>query len=211
MTRSPCLHPKIQSIGLGRKPALAFHFLRPSSRLLPLLLRVNSPVLSVAYRRPAMATASPAPVASPYTIPSHLPPLPPVPGTDPSRCALDAFRTAIAQRVAVALPPLTVEQAYQGVDYGKKGVDFTVALPRFRLPGKVDELAAKVISQVSLHIRATSATRIRAQDRIEAKEPDGRDALGCLVQLLQLAMRECKSASTSASVMHLSAAAMSWL
>ncbi|GBE88787.1 arginyl-tRNA synthetase [Sparassis latifolia] len=71
--------------------------------------------------------------------------LPIVQGTDPSRCVLDAFRTAIAKRVADALPPLTVEQVYAGVDYGKKGVDFTVALPRFRLPGKVDELAKKVL------------------------------------------------------------------
>ncbi|EIW78159.1 arginyl-tRNA synthetase [Coniophora puteana RWD-64-598 SS2] len=68
-----------------------------------------------------------------------------VPDTDPSSCVLDAFRIAIAERVASALPPLTVEKAYSGVDYGKKGVDFTVALPRFRLPGKVDELAKKVI------------------------------------------------------------------
>ncbi|KAJ7576785.1 hypothetical protein C8J56DRAFT_971563 [Mycena floridula] len=65
---------------------------------------------------------------------------------DPSRCVLDLFRTAIAQRVSDALPPLTFDQAYSGVDYGKKGEDFTVALPRFRLPGKIDELAAKVIS-----------------------------------------------------------------
>jgi arginyl-tRNA synthetase len=80
---------------------------------------------------------------------SALPLLPQVPGTDPSTCILDSFRTSIAQRVADALPPLTLEQAYSGVDYGKKGVDFTVALPRFRLPGKVDELAKQVISKVS--------------------------------------------------------------
>lgn len=78
--------------------------------------------------------------------------LPAVPETDPSRCALDSFRIAIAKRLSDALPPLTVEQAYNGVDYGKKGVDFTVALPRFRLPGKVDELAKKVTSQVSFRI-----------------------------------------------------------
>lgn len=77
-------------------------------------------------------------------------PLPEVPGTDPSRCILDSFRIAIAKQVSDALPPLTLEQAYTGVDYGKKGVDFTVALPRFRLPGKVDELAQKVVSQVSV-------------------------------------------------------------
>ena len=27
-----------------------------------------------------------------------------------------------------------------GIDYGKKGVNFAIALPRFRLPGKVDVL-----------------------------------------------------------------------
>ncbi|KAJ8588014.1 hypothetical protein M405DRAFT_769699, partial [Rhizopogon salebrosus TDB-379] len=77
---------------------------------------------------------------------SSLPSLPSVPGTDPSSCILDAFRTAIAKRVSDALPPLTLEQAYTGVDYGKKGVDFTIALPRFRLPGKPDELAKKVLT-----------------------------------------------------------------
>ena len=76
------------------------------------------------------------------------PPLSNVPGTDP----LDAFRIAIAKRVSDALPPLTLEQAYTGVDYGKKGADFTVALPRFRLPGNVDELAQRVVNQVSVHL-----------------------------------------------------------
>ena len=56
---------------------------------------------------------------------ANLPQLPKVTGTDPERCILDSFRTAIAQIVADALPPLTVEQVYTGVDYGKKGVDFT--------------------------------------------------------------------------------------
>ncbi|CAK5268593.1 unnamed protein product [Mycena citricolor] len=65
---------------------------------------------------------------------------------DPASCAIDNFRSAIAQRVAAALPPLTEEQVYTGVDYGKKGVDFTIALPRFKL-GKPDELAAKVKAQ----------------------------------------------------------------
>ncbi|KAI0692889.1 arginyl-tRNA synthetase [Cytidiella melzeri] len=77
---------------------------------------------------------------------ANLPPLPKVEGTEPDVCVLDLFRAAIAKRVADALPPLTIEQVYTGVDYGKKGVDFTVALPRFRLPGKVDELAKKVLS-----------------------------------------------------------------
>lgn len=66
---------------------------------------------------------------------------------------MDTFRASIAKKVADALPQLTIEQAYTGVDYGKKGVDFTVALPRYRLPGKVDELAAKVIEQVSTPVQ----------------------------------------------------------
>ncbi|KAJ3859936.1 hypothetical protein EV359DRAFT_50101 [Lentinula novae-zelandiae] len=78
---------------------------------------------------------------------SSLPSLPAVAGTDPSSSVFDAFRISIAKRVAEALHPLTIEQAYAGVDFGKKGEDFTVALPRFRLPGKVDELAKRVIDQ----------------------------------------------------------------
>lgn len=66
---------------------------------------------------------------------------------DPSTCVLDAFRLSIAERVSAALPPLTVDQVYSGVDYGKKGVDFTIALPRFKL-GKVEDVAAKVVAQV---------------------------------------------------------------
>lgn len=107
----------------------------------------------------AAATSSASSSVSPFSMPSTLPPLPHVPGTDPERCVLDAFRTAIAQRVADALPPLTVEQVYTGVDYGKKGVDFTVALPRFRLPGKVDELAAKVLSKVSVGFGETVSSK----------------------------------------------------
>jgi len=80
---------------------------------------------------------------------SSMPQLPAVPETDPSKAVLDAFRIAIAKRLSETLP-LTLEQAYSGVDYGKKGEDFTVAVPRFRLPGKVDEIAAKVIENVSL-------------------------------------------------------------
>jgi arginyl-tRNA synthetase len=47
-----------------------------------------------------------------------LPTLADVCGTDPSRAVLDSFKVAIAKRVADALPPLTVKQVYQGVDYG---------------------------------------------------------------------------------------------
>ncbi|KAF7375078.1 Arginyl-tRNA synthetase [Mycena sanguinolenta] len=80
---------------------------------------------------------------------------------DPSTCALDAFRYSIAERVAAALPPLTVDQVYSGVDYGKKGVDFTIALPRFKL-GKVDDVAAKVVAQFKTDERIESITHDKA-------------------------------------------------
>ncbi|KAJ6448938.1 hypothetical protein C8R45DRAFT_1045716 [Mycena sanguinolenta] len=80
---------------------------------------------------------------------------------DPSTCALDAFRYSIAERVAAALPPLTVDQVYSGVDYGKKGVDFTIALPRFKL-GKVEDVAAKVVSQFKTDERIESITHDKA-------------------------------------------------
>ena len=79
---------------------------------------------------------------------ASLPSLPHVSGTEPASCVLDSFRIAIAKRVSDNLPPLTLEQAYTGVSYGKKGVDFTVALPRFRLPGKADDLARKFVDSV---------------------------------------------------------------
>ncbi|KAF8493431.1 hypothetical protein F5888DRAFT_1806201 [Russula emetica] len=72
---------------------------------------------------------------------------------DVTRCTWDGHlprRVGFVQREACrgCFAALTVEQIYQGVDYGKRGVDFTIALPRFRLPGKVDVLAKTVIDQV---------------------------------------------------------------
>jgi arginyl-tRNA synthetase len=102
---------------------------------------------------PSVPSASSQPTADRPEPQSHqaenqLPALPLVEGSDPARCTLELFRTAIAQRLVAAFPSLTLEAAYAGVDYGKKGEDFTVALPRFRLGGKVDELAKKVLDQV---------------------------------------------------------------
>lgn len=77
-----------------------------------------------------------------------MPQLPSIPDTHPSSAILDSYRIAIAKRLSKCLN-LTLEQAFSGVDYGKKGEDFTVALPRFRLPGKVDEIAKQVIDKVS--------------------------------------------------------------
>lgn len=101
----------------------------------------------------AESSNKPTLAPSPFVLPADLPPLPEVAGTDPTRCVLDSFRVAIAKAISDALEPLTVEQVYQGVDYGKKGEDFTVALPRFKLKGKVDELAKTVIEKVRLYTR----------------------------------------------------------
>ena len=78
---------------------------------------------------------------------TSLPSFPIVQGTDPSNSIFDSFRIATAERLSEVLP-LLLEQAYAGIDYGKKGEDFTVAVPRYRLPGKVVEIAAKVLEKV---------------------------------------------------------------
>lgn len=69
--------------------------------------------------------------------------LPTIPGTEPNRCVIDAFRTAIAQKITKTFPNVPLEKAYEGVDYSKKDSDFTVALPRFKLGGKPQDLSAK--------------------------------------------------------------------
>ena len=143
-------------------------------RRFPLLSRVNisfTPAISQGFRvaKICIMTSGAAPAEPTTPIPStsvlasltaNLPPLPHVPGTEPSRCILDSFRIAIAKIVSEALPSLTVEQVYAGVDYGKKGVDFTVALPRFRLKDKVDVLAKKVLDHVSLPFSRTPLTAL---------------------------------------------------
>ena len=69
--------------------------------------------------------------------------LPSVPGAEPERCVLDAFRLAIAQKLHQVFPNVTVEQAYDGVDYSKKDSDFTVAIPRFKMGGKPTDWTEK--------------------------------------------------------------------
>ncbi|KAI5831900.1 arginyl-tRNA synthetase [Schizophyllum commune Tattone D] len=129
-----------------------------------------------------------------------LPEVPSLPETDPSRCVFDAYRTRIAQLLSEALP-ISLEQAYDGVDYGKKGEDFTVALPRYRLPGKPNEIGAKVIEKFQpdefiaavvqdkafLHFRLNTENMIRSvleqvtdlTHNTPSKEPEyGRNELG---------------------------------
>ena len=87
---------------------------------------------------------------SPSLVPllAKLPNLPHVAATDPERSVLDLFKVAIAQAIVDGIPTLTVEQVYDGVDFGKKGNDFTVALPRFKLRGKPDAFAKQVLEKV---------------------------------------------------------------
>lgn len=96
------------------------------------------------------SSAAPAPQqpAQPFAgVPllSQLPELPLTAAADPVRNPLDAFRLAIAQQVVQAVPEVSLENAFEGVQSSNKTGDFTVAMPRFRLKGaKPDELAKKV-------------------------------------------------------------------
>ena len=69
--------------------------------------------------------------------------LPSVPDAEPERCVLDAFRLVIAQKLHQVFPNLTIEKAYDGVDYSKKDSDFTVAIPRFKMGGKPTDWTEK--------------------------------------------------------------------
>jgi arginyl-tRNA synthetase len=81
---------------------------------------------------------------------SQLPSLPTLPGVDPTRNPLDAFRLCIASQIIEAIPEIKLEDAYPCVQVPVKGSDFTVPMPRFRVPGtKPQELADKVVAAVS--------------------------------------------------------------
>lgn len=89
-----------------------------------------------------------------------LPPLPEVPGTEPQRIALDAFRIAVADQVSKSLD-LDIEKVFEGVQVGAKGCDCNIAIPRFRLKGDAKALAKKVADEVRapkvLHIQICHA------------------------------------------------------
>jgi arginyl-tRNA synthetase len=91
---------------------------------------------------------------------SHLPPIPHLEQAAPSTSVLDAFRIAIATQITSALPTLTVEQVFEGVHYGQKGHDFTVAMPRFRLKEKVDIICKTVVDSVRMSIFLNIAPRL---------------------------------------------------
>ncbi|KAM0792037.1 hypothetical protein ACM66B_004745 [Microbotryomycetes sp. NB124-2] len=80
---------------------------------------------------------------------SFLPATAQLPGiADPSLAVLDGFKLAAAQYVSEQLG-IELDKVYEGVESGKTGKnalgDFTVAVPRFRLPGKPQDLAQKLV------------------------------------------------------------------
>lgn len=78
----------------------------------------------------------------------YLPDLPKVAGTDLDVAILDAYRIAAAKCVAEACE-IDLEKAYPGIDIGNKKADLYVAMPRYRLGGKPDQWAEKVVAHVS--------------------------------------------------------------
>jgi hypothetical protein len=86
---------------------------------------------------------------------SQLPSLPALEGVDPKRNPLDAFRLSIAIQIVEAIPELKLEDVYPCVQMPAKGTDFSVPMPRFKVPGtKPVELAEKVSKAVSTPGRA---------------------------------------------------------
>ncbi|PWN90441.1 arginyl-tRNA synthetase [Acaromyces ingoldii] len=76
---------------------------------------------------------------------SQLPELPKIQGVEHTDNPNIAFRLAIAQTLVQALPEISLEAAFEGVQVSNKEGDFSVAIPRFRLKsGKPPELAEKV-------------------------------------------------------------------
>ena len=76
-----------------------------------------------------------------------MPDLPYIDGVDTASFPLDTFRVAIAVHLSKALD-ISLATAFSGIDLGKKGCDFTVATPRFRLKEKIADLHTKIQNSV---------------------------------------------------------------
>lgn len=93
-----------------------------------------------------------------YTMAATLPPFalpaePAIPAEHlTSTPALDLFKLAAAQLIVDAVPEIELEKAYEGVESGKTGKnvsgDFTVAVPRFRLKAKPNDIAEQIVQKV---------------------------------------------------------------
>ncbi|KAG7531039.1 hypothetical protein FFLO_04594 [Filobasidium floriforme] len=75
----------------------------------------------------------------------YLPPVPSVKGADTETAIIEAYRIAAAKIVSEAVD-IPLETAYPGIDVGNKKADLYVAMPRFRLGGKPDPWAEKVVA-----------------------------------------------------------------
>ncbi|KAG6841007.1 hypothetical protein C0991_002637, partial [Blastosporella zonata] len=73
---------------------------------------------------------------------------------------IDSSRLSIANQISRSLG-ISVESALDGVDFGKKGCDLTVAVPRFRLKEKAPALVQKLVSE------------FQADDYVESVVGDG--------------------------------------
>jgi arginyl-tRNA synthetase len=80
--------------------------------------------------------------------PLYLPTLPEPQGADFENAILDAYKTAAAKVVSEAVG-VDLQKAYEGIDTGKKQADLYIAMARFRLGGKPDQWAQKVVDHVS--------------------------------------------------------------
>lgn len=126
--------------------------------ILALRCFVSIRTLTLTARR-TMSTLNGAPLASTSKLFDGLSPsLPSVQGADSSLIALDAFRIAAAVHVRDTLG-VELEQAFAGIEDGKKGQDLQLAVARFRLPGKnAAQEAAKKLAET---VRWTLLTRSR--------------------------------------------------
>ncbi|GAA5895205.1 hypothetical protein JCM5296_002013 [Sporobolomyces johnsonii] len=80
-----------------------------------------------------------------------LPATPSLPAEDPTVPALDLFKLATAQFIHRVLPDVPLDKAFEGVESGKTGKnvmgDFVVAVPRFRLKEKPQEIADRLVKE----------------------------------------------------------------
>ncbi|GAA5905592.1 hypothetical protein JCM6882_008722 [Rhodosporidiobolus microsporus] len=76
--------------------------------------------------------------------------------------ALDLFKLAAAEHIVSVLPEVALDKAFEGVESGKAGKnvggDFTVAVPRFRLKAKPQEVAQKIVDAFKPTPYLSSAT-----------------------------------------------------
>ena len=100
---------------------------------------------------------------SDYSIPE----LPTVEGAHPDRNILDAARLSVAKTIAAAWD-VDVAKVFPAVDFGKKGADLAVAIPRF-FKGSPDEHGAKVVESVSITIPALALILNPVQSRLAGR------------------------------------------